>query len=351
MSRHRADVSAYFVHGGTSYAPPPVTLKPRVSGLVTVTDFLQGDTAVANSKLNNGINHTMIRFPWSTIQPVDGSHFSWSELDAALASANAGTFFKIGIDCGGWAPAWLKAITGNIDVFNTADGKTTNCPYWWTVAYHDAYSALQQAMAARYDGDSRVKMVVDTGSMNTYFEPWILGGDAPTGVALFALGVDQTVQQHSVETSLRETLAAWTTTPVEHAIHNQFQVPKSTGINFINWTAGARDWLNPIASEFGPKLFITDYGLGPTDTLTAHNPGSSTLLNCTDQYAWMKLRRDVGQGPVAYQLTLGSFSVANLKAAIQNGIDLHASYIETSGFNSMTTTDRAAYDAALKLQA
>jgi hypothetical protein len=418
------------VVGATSNPPP--TLKPRVAGLVIVCDTLKGATSVNNSQLNNGINHVMIRIGWNKLQPdttgnpaVDSLAFDWSFLDSILNSATTGTLFKIGVDAGAAAPNWLKTATGTVDVWNTKDQVMATCPLWWTDTAHNAWSALQQAMGARYDADPRILQVIASGSMAVYMEPWILGSDTPSGIRLFNAGLTTlTMTQASIERTLRETIAAWPTTRVEMPIHGQLQYPYSGGVKNLSWTA-SRDWFNPLAAEFADQMMVTDYGVGPSDVnpyggsigstsalVAAGSPVTSipvnalagglasgakillpigqvvtlsgsvsagatalpvtsftptvaiasgatlynapattdTITNSPYQYGWMWLRGK-GQGPVAYQLTLGTFSVANEKAAAENCIALGGCYSETSGWNGIVAADRLAYDTALKAQA
>jgi hypothetical protein len=57
-------------------------------------------------------------------------------------------------------------------------------PRWWTRPYLDAFDALQDRLAARYDGDPAIGQNVMCGPTGEFCEPFLRhaadSGDAPT---------------------------------------------------------------------------------------------------------------------------------------------------------------------------
>lgn len=320
------------------YAPIPMEAP---AGLVCV------DPSKLPKVAAYGVTGGVVKVGWSTVNPEPGV-FDWSAVDAIL-DAHPGCEFTLRIQAGGTTPGWVKTATGCLTLRNAARSLTVETAKWWQPAARDAWQAMIQAAGARYGADPRIVMVSADLPMVVYSEPYILGGDKASGVALYRAGLTQAVQVDTIAWCVDVTAEAFPTTLVELAIHSDLQFPTATGVGY-SWPVGRALALD-LAIRHGAHLLLSDYGLGVGDTLAAHTP-TGTLLTEPDVYAWLYLRaRSDGPegGPVGFQLTpKGHTTPADYAQMAGNAVDLGAQECETSGWGSMTPANVTRLDAALK---
>lgn len=314
---------------------PNAVLKPRVAGLVVADP--------AALPRYRTLNHYLIRCGWAQIE-ISPTRYDWRPLDRWLDRFPT-AYAKFGISAGGDAPEWLKAATGAIAVKNLKSGETATCARWWTTQALDRWASFQSALAARYDSDERVLQVSSAEAATIFMEPFIIGGDASSGRALYNAGCNESTQRAAIVRSTEDMLGTWKKTRVELALHSQWQIPSASGLS-SSWPR-ERDLLNKLSAAYGDKLMLSDYGLGPGEAVT--NTGAQTLVNATDEYSWMTLRRR--QGPIGFQLTLGSHhSQGALDAAIRGAIAMGACYVEHFSYGPDSASVRR-LDAALRANA
>jgi hypothetical protein len=313
-------------------------LKPRVGGL----------TVFNPPALTDGINHQSFRLQWSDVEPTRGT-YDWTTVNDALDSLPPGAYAKIGIQAGGHAPQWLRDLTGTVTVLNRKDQKYADCAHWWDTRMLNAWAHMQAACAAKFDADPRLLQVVACEATTVYMEPFIMGGDDASCIALYNAGLENQAtgrtQMQAIATQLTAMLNAWKQTRIELPLHGTWEIPSASGSLNQPWPA-LRDFINFFARH-GERICFSDYGLGPTDT--AQDTTGLTLLTANSQYAWMQLRAAT-QGPTGYQITFGQLphTPANFLATIKNAEDLGGSYLETASFGALTAAQRTASDAALK---
>jgi hypothetical protein len=320
------------------------TTKPRVGGLVVVN----------LGALDDGINHQLIRLLWSDLEPTTQGTYDFSSLTTALAALPTGALAKIGVQSGQYAPNWLKAATGTVDVWSTKDQIMSTVPLWWTSTAQTAWANLQTAMAAQFDTNPKVLQVIACEAMTAYMEPFILGGDDPSGVRLYNAGLENPATGYTsaqaIATMLDNTMAAWQRTRVELALHINWQVPGPAGIVNLPW-ATLRDFINPYATKYGERIMFTDYGLGPLDAVPSIT--GATLANATSEYQWMSVRGHGTQGPVGFQITFGTSArtEANCETIVNSALAMKGCYLETSSYDEITAAERTQNDLDLKVVA
>lgn len=299
---------------GEHYDPPPTddtpaTLKPRVAGLV-VTDPAKLD------RYNGVIKHAMLKsVTWADVEPTQGN-YDFSAIRRVLDALPDGAYLKVVVDSGTHAPNWVKAW-GSVDVVLSRAGTHGQVPFFWTPQYVEAYNALQDAMAAEFDADPRLKQVVYAGTMTENSEPFTLGGDDASGQRLAAAGFTWDAEKATMRQMLEHMLTVWPTTRVELALHGAWQYATDAGIKRGKW-ADIEAFVDPLVTKYGSHLLTADYGLGPND-------------GPPDQpYAYMAARgADSG-----YQLTVGKPYNADTRAqAVKNAIDMGGSYCEHAAFS------------------
>lgn len=338
VTRQLADCQA-----GTDDSPAAGALKSP-AGLVCV------DPAQLRNVTKYGVNHYVLEVAWSSVESSRGV-YDWSLIDNALTKYGDACM-TLRIQAGGTAPAWLKAATGAVSVFNPPSGKTVDVCHWWEALALDSWQHMIAAAGARYDADPRVVLVSADEPMTVFSEPFIMG-DGPSGAALFAAGCNKATHAAAIKRCVADTIAAFPTTRAELAIHSAWQVCTATGLT-ASWSAG-RDLALELCTQWGQRLVISDYGLSETDTAAAHKP-TGTISTETDVYAWMMLRSNGGDapwaGPTTYQLTIRTSPAtqAIYAQAAQNAYDLGAWHVEHSGWGTLGALCPG-IDAALKSKA
>ncbi len=75
------------------------------------------------------------------------------------------------------APSWAKSLDGTpITVPKTANNTGGTLGQWWKPNYRAAWTALQQALAARYDNNPVLHEVAVSSCSSLTAEPFVIGG-------------------------------------------------------------------------------------------------------------------------------------------------------------------------------
>ena len=124
-------------------------LKPVVGGLLDRQGF-------PRSSHTDALRAFVVEPRWADVQPTVGS-FHTAEIDRELAQAKAaGMRVKLRVLSGVHAPDWVKNAAGSMvwyGIGQQTEGQRMTAPRWWTTPYLNAFDALQDRLAARYDGD------------------------------------------------------------------------------------------------------------------------------------------------------------------------------------------------------
>ena len=137
------------------------------------------------------------RARWANLQPEPfGPIVRPNAIDQALTDASAkGKRFRVRLDAGRFAPAWVLAM-GSVQVVDPEGGGPPGSmgeftvPKWWTSEYLAAYDDLIKKLGAIYDRD--ISAITLSAPMTIYAEPFIRQAASPTTRAnLKAAGVQQ----------------------------------------------------------------------------------------------------------------------------------------------------------------
>jgi hypothetical protein len=128
----------------------------------------------------------VLNVAWQQLQPTEGGALDTSVIDSALAAVNAyntqnGT--NLGIKLRVWggytAPDWAKNIDGP-PITVTGEAEVDPAVYtpqtigrFWTADYIDAWTSLQNALAARYDSNPVIRGISQTAGAAATDEPFV----------------------------------------------------------------------------------------------------------------------------------------------------------------------------------
>ncbi|HEY7044323.1 MAG TPA: hypothetical protein VH419_11700 [Nocardioidaceae bacterium] len=213
------------------------SVKPAVVGLVDRQRTIDDNWAGV-------IRGVVVQVDWAALQPTrDGPIVTNNPIDAAVTAVqaynqrhpDATLGIKLRVMAGRGSPQWLKDRAGYQFVQSPVDQSSGTVPFWWKRQVDTAYRALQQALAARYDGIPEIREVQITRCTVLYDEPFMrITGDRVALTAFVANGLtraaDQTcykqeVQAHAVWHQTRSVLAL-----------NPYQDPATVPITDVDFT-------------------------------------------------------------------------------------------------------------------
>ena len=316
-------------------------------GVVVVDSSRYGATSAA------GVNHMVLKIPWSTVNPNIGV-YDWSGVNDFLATF-PNTYVTLRIQSGWMCPAWLAAATGtvNLTISSRSANPPVDCPHWWEEYAMAAWSTMIHQAGLVFDQHPRIVCVSADAPMVYYSEPYILGGNNTNAINLYNAGLTLSGHKAAISRCVDDTVDAFPNTLVELAIHGDLQYPTSTGMKY-SWPEG-RSLALAIANKHGRHIAFSDYGLASTDSLANH-PITGTIETEPDAYSWMKIRSsgttESWAGPVFFQLTVGQEpqTYDTYTNAVNAAISLGGIMCETAGWGNLNP-DAAIRDQALKTNA
>lgn len=107
-----------------------------------------------------------VRARWSDLEPEPGV---FAEQNAITEAISSGYAFRVRLDCGRYAPGWVKNEVGSVTLYEPQGGMTDTIPRWWTDRYRALYERLLRWLASRYDGV--IPALFGGAAMTFYNEP------------------------------------------------------------------------------------------------------------------------------------------------------------------------------------
>ena len=228
--------------------------KPAQTGLVDMGNIAFFDQNGATlptftpSDLNNfagSFSEMVLNVTWAQLQPTEGA-VDTSAIDDAiqqLQAFNTSHGTDVGIKLRVWggftAPDWAKIIDGpaiTITGQNSVDPNVYDPQTMgrvWTADYIDAWTNLQNSLAALYDSNPLIRGISQTAGAVTSDEPFVpLSITAPTSDAPNAPTINQPAELQAggyndaaEALTLRAAIAdyaAWSTTPLDYTMNNHY---------------------------------------------------------------------------------------------------------------------------------
>jgi hypothetical protein len=329
-----------------------VKVKPLLAGLIdkgSEASYHQGvpypvvdlTGVTAQSPAFGGV---VVNQTWAQLEPAQGQ-FDFSTLDASLAAVTAynaqHTDAPLGVRLrvfGAYAaPEWAKTLDGTpITVpANLPDNTGGTLGQWWKPQYRSAWAALQQALAARYDGNSVLREVAVSSCSTLTAEPFVMG---PGTIALAtADGWTPSLQQSCLDGALSD-YAPWTHTAIYYPM-NPLDGDESITDEVMQRCATSVD-------AGGPTCIVANNALSPV---------SATTGRSAPTYAEIQTLRsaNLSSMPIAFQMD--GPNNATYCAAIGVAVSYHARSVELwpaspgqPGYTTVPTATLTAWDNALQ---
>ena len=238
--------------------------KPAQTGLVDM-----GDISFYNNPYNPSFNlaelapyqgsfsEIVLNVTWAQLQPTEGGALATSVIDSAIAQVNAlnasnGT--NIGIKLRVWggytSPEWAKNING-APITVPGEAEVDPAVYtpqtigrFWTADYVDAWTSLQNALAARYDSNPVIRGISQTAGAAATDEPFVplrtnavlQGGGTVNQVGqLQAGGYTDAAEMLTLRAAIAD-YAQWSTTPLDFTMNTFHLFDSGNELNDASFT-------------------------------------------------------------------------------------------------------------------
>lgn len=210
--------------------------KPLQTGLVDMGDiafYNDPSNAVPFPSLLNSdlgpypglFSEIVLNVTWSSLQPVAGIDVPLVTADIDIALAQVAAYNQqhgtdLGIKLRVWggftAPEWAKNIDGSPIAVIDKDGNPQTIGRFWTADYIDAWTSLQNALAAAYDGNPLIRGISNTAGASETDEPFVplYNGVYP----IQAAGYTDAAQQLTLRAAIAD-YAQWSTTPLDYTMN------------------------------------------------------------------------------------------------------------------------------------
>lgn len=293
--------------------------------LAEVVPLVSGLAGRNTPRRDVGIYH--VRARWRDLEPEPGVFVEPNAITDAMAS---GLLFRVRLDCGRYAPDWVKTRVGSVTLYEPQGGETDTVPRWWTSEYRSYYERLLSWLASRYDG--AIPALFGGGAMTFYNEPCLRQlSHGPNRNALRAAGY---TWQADIEAQ-------------EAFISVQHEKFKRTRLAYS---------FNPYQRLNADGTFVTDTGLTrrlaeavrAKPTAIVQNNSLRTPLQTSGGYAEMyQMLKELGH-PLSFQ-TAAINRVGDLDATVDTAISWGAHLVELP--DGGTCSDLVRRDAALRKNA
>ena len=303
---------------------PP--LKPVLGGL------LDRHKAPADS-FRGAVDSWVAEADWAGLQPVaSGPITTGNPIDQAILDAKKrGVRVKVRVYAGTGAPEWAKRLDGTPVAIIDEYGNTGTVGRFWTKRFGDAYTQLQQKLAARYDTTPQIAMVSISRCTTMFAEPFLRQGRTPESVtsllkAGYTATADELCQRQQVDAH-----KAWTRTRSGLSF-NPYQRITASGAT-SNDVDFAKQMMGYCRDTLGQRCVLENHSIRSTDD---QGPLYDQL------YAAIK---KLG-GPIGFQTAtpdkIGDMG-ATLKWAVQQGaahVELPISYKTDASPASLVSVNR-----------
>lgn len=220
--------------------------KPTIVGLVTMgqQDFIGNGTLPTNRLLeanaHPGIySAAVIELTWSQLEPQP-NQFDDSALISALQNVQnynlkypaTPLVAKLRIFAGINTPAWVLQQVGSVTVTDSKTNTQNTLPDFWTPAYSQLWTALQNHLASEYDSNPLIGEVAISVCSSITAEPFVLPGAVNNIQALLAAGYTD-AQMETCLSNAPADYGAWKTTPLDYTFNPLFLA--ATGQSDLNF--------------------------------------------------------------------------------------------------------------------
>ncbi len=325
--------------------------KPAQTGLVDM-----GDISFYNNPYNPSFNiaeiapyqgsfsELVLNVTWAQLQGTEGGALTTSAIDSAIAQVNAynaanGT--NLGIKLRVWggytAPDWAKNIDGP-PITVTGEAEVDPAVYtpqtigrFWTADYIDAWTSLQNALAARYDSNPVIRGISQTAGAAATDEPFVplrtnaalqppSTGTVNQVAQLQAGGYTDAAEMLTLRAAIAD-YSQWSTTPLDFTMNNFHLFDSGNELPDQNFT-----------------LAVLQQARNSTRLVQPGNHALGNPLYAPDAFVYAQLAADAALNPA---VAPGSFQTnapiilgpyANWQATVANGVASDAGNIELWDF-------------------
>jgi T5SS/PEP-CTERM-associated repeat protein len=307
----------------------------------------------------------VLNVTWAQLQATEGS-LTTTAIDSAISQViayNAANSTNVGLKLRVWggftAPDWAKNINGPPI---TVTGQSTVDPSnygaqtigrFWTADYIDAWTSLQNTLAALYDSNPVIRGISQTAGAAASDEPFVplkpkaqasMGStDTVNQVAqLQAGGYSDAAEMLTLRASIAD-YSQWSTTPLDFTMNSFYQFDSGSTVADANFA-----------------LAVLQQARNSTRLVQAGNHALRNPLYSFDSAIYGQLAADAALNPAVAPNSFQTASpfvffptYADWQAAIVNGVALDAGNIElwdfpgSSGFTGLSANGVQALAAIL----
>jgi hypothetical protein len=272
-----------------------------------------------------GYGGFVILTDWATLEPTQG-RYDFSAVDAGLNTTLPSLRAKLRVTPP--YPAWMLKALGSVAYTQPQQGINTTIPRVWDARFAALYAKLQAALAAKYDQDDRLAVVVATGPAGYYAEPFLLWNAASAG-PLVVGGYTSALQSASMRACLTA-CGVWQHTPVAVALNP----PNDKGL----------------IGEPQATMALTRITLGVTAILENNSWRDGYGPSGADPYSKMYKAMAAAGAPLCLQ-TATMAAVGDLHAAMEGAIGLGVCSVELPAGHGLSAAEMTAYSKRLAANA
>lgn len=243
--------------------------KPTIVGLVTMgqENFVSNGTLPTN-RLQEANAHpaiysaAVIELTWSQLEPQP-NQFDDSALIAALQNVQnynlkypaTPLVAKLRIFAGKNTPAWVMQQVGSVVVTDSSTNTQITEPDFWTSAYSQLWTALQNHLASEYDSNPLIGEAAISVCSSITAEPFVLPGAVSNIQALEAAGYTD-AQMEACLSNAPNDYAAWKQTPLDYTFNPLYLA--ATGQNDLNFTIQV---MQQFRAALGTRAVVANHDL------------------------------------------------------------------------------------------
>ncbi|MGZ6019190.1 MAG: hypothetical protein ACXWKO_11010 [Phenylobacterium sp.] len=359
MRKAAIAIVAWLFSAAVAVAEPAV--KPPIRGLISMGHMTcfnhepaMGAPCIPDNSLADVfgapglMSAAVVNVTWAQLQPDGPDRVTTVPIDAAITLAaryNATHPARplrliLRVSSASNAPGWVKALAGGpVSTVYRSNQQPITVPRFWTQPYRQAWRALEQQLAARYDREPLIAQVSDTSCSHQTDEPYINPIDPASIEALFAAGYTNEAYYDCLRNSVHD-YDDWKSTPIDFT-QNVFEN--------LNLEHGKGRFRPGDMSKTVAIMRFFRSTLGSRAVLSNHNlkvppfPGNIKLNTAI---------RTLGP-PIQFQTASPDYRMTDWNESIESGVALGADAIEIwpsftfkgrlilNGWNAVTCGDGA----------
>lgn len=350
ITQRHANPSTQSPGAGTPGASPATSLKPVVAGLI---DF-NGEPPAQHVSAVSG---WVLNLSWRSLEPSGPALAPNNPIDQAISAvdrldaANPGRTFHIKVRViwaqpGQSVPEWVLNAGGGPVTISQPPRAPEEIPRFWNAGVGQAYDQLMGALAARYDRAPEVGDVAISRCDTVYAEPMVRQNNIPSSVqalldAGYTSSLDDACQHQQIDA-----MKVWKHTHVSISLsaYQRIDAPKAPGHAGIS---GALDYQYAESiAQYCRTTLGSQCVLGNNELGRPTFDGYSPQIDSPVYQDFVKFGRPIYFQAETNVSKLGS--AAQLQAAIAEGVQLKASYIEVDNlFQQISPSTLSADNRAL----